>query len=202
MITLKCENCKKTFEKTNSEYNRRIQNGQTRFFCSRQCANMTINQPFPKIRKRCPVCRKEFLTSGGKKGATFCSRSCASKGSVSEHRRIVARETSSKNFVHASSVSAQHLLKCRESFKYQQLEEFLSKMNIAYEFEYLLNDFIYDLALLDEKILIEFDGKDHRYIDETEKTKNAKDSGFTLYRVNVDANSVISPEEIVKLGIF
>ena len=52
------------------------------FFCCLSCSANYNNQNKKNdtITKVCPVCNNKFVTKEGSKEATFCSRSCASKG--------------------------------------------------------------------------------------------------------------------------
>jgi very-short-patch-repair endonuclease len=74
---------------------------------------------------------------------------------------------------------------------------------VKHQFELPLGNFIYDLGLLQHKILVEFDGKDHTYesqrrLDER-KDRYALNLGWTVKRVVVAKGAVISP--VVLSGI-
>lgn len=65
-----------------------------------------------------------------------------------------------------------------------------------YEFEYGLGGYVFDLALKDTKVIVEFDGKAHndprqREID-AEKDVVAREAGFNIVRRCVEEMKVIS----------
>lgn len=199
VVTLICKNCGKPFQKNINEYNRRVKNGQSEFFCSCKCAGAMINKAKkkPDIQKTCPVCGKKFITTTKAKGATFCSRSCASKGSVTEARREAGRKSAMDHPIKGDVYMISKALKKREGWKYTKLKEFLDFLNESYEFEFVIGSFVYDLAIIDRKILFEFDGPDHKYLStEKEKDITAKNNGYTLYRIKVKQTTVIEPSEI------
>ena len=133
-IKLVCALCSKEFDKRLIDYTRAFDEGRRDFYCSRKCAGIAINAKRNKwvreIRK-CPVCGKEFETEYSKgytgnnvfkkNGATFCSRSCASKGSVTEYRSSKARDIAKQNFIPADINSCKHLNYEKEKWKYVEL---------------------------------------------------------------------------------
>jgi len=88
-------------------------------------------------------------------------------------------------------------LRSRESWKYTVLRGYLESIDLHFQFEYHLPDtpYIYDLALLDSMILVEFDGEYHNYPARREKDlkkdEAAYQSGWRLVRVPVSMNQVI-----------
>ena len=82
-------------------------------------------------------------------------------------------------------------LKHREARKYKDVKNLLDSKGIRYEFEHQLNNFIYDLLLVDKDIVIEFDGREHHYLDESSKEENAELYGYKLIRIDVPSNTVI-----------
>ena len=199
MIKLKCanKNCGKEFEKPLGEVNRRIKLGSTNFYCCAKCAGTNNSKRIkPIITKVCPVCGNQFETKSGAKEATFCSRSCASKGSVNDARRNAGKKSAIKNFTpdtHNPN-TIQKLLKQREEWKYIEIKNFLEFLNESFEFEYLIDKYIYDLALLDRHIFIEFDGPEHKYLNETDKEQVALQNGWKIIRHKVHPNEVIKPD--------
>jgi very-short-patch-repair endonuclease len=91
-------------------------------------------------------------------------------------------------------------LKLREAWKYAPLKEVLESQQREFEFEHEVGPYIFDLALLDQKILVEFDGPYHRGENQrdadADKTRVAEEHGFVVVRREVQAASVISPETI------
>lgn len=198
-VSVRCNTCGKEFLKEKSEYNRqmRLKDGKAKFYCCKDCMYQDKNfrRSNPILTKICPICNSKFQTKQGCKEATFCSRSCASKGSVNQNR-INAGKNSIKNFPKGNVKSIQHLLKIREGWKYRLLKNILEEKDIEYEFEYIIGDFIFDLALFQYKILFEFDGKEHKTMDESLKENAAKQDGWKLIRIEVDANTEIEPVKV------
>lgn len=203
-IELTCcnPNCGKKFMKPLKEYNRKIKNNKLEFYCCSKCAGY-INHRLKSqnINKICPVCGKEFTTKDNCKQATFCSRSCASKGSVNQARRNAGKITSQKNFMQDTHniYTIRNILIKRESWKYCEIKRYLDETGINHQFEYILNEmFIYDLVLFDNEIIIEFDGPEHLYLNESKKEEIANNNGFNLIRINVEPNKIIDLSLIYK----
>ncbi len=197
-IECKCANCGKLFKKSKPEYNRRIAKGSINFYCCRKCAGIKINadKKKPDVDKICPICGVKFQTSSREKGATFCSRSCASKGSVTLARTQAGRKAAELGRISNPPLEQiQRVLKSREQWKYEELKSILDKNNEAYEFEYRINQYIYDLVLTKKKIIIEFDGPDHKVESVKENDKNkeffAINKGYRYIRIPVIPNSLI-----------
>ena len=204
LVDVICNTCGKSFKKPLGEYNRRIKNGSKVFYCCAKCSGIGVNKNKKAkiVDVVCPVCGKVFKSSTKVRAAKFCSRSCASKGSVTEKRREAGRmacELSRRGGKEHCYKSIAILLKKREALKYSLLKTYLESKNIDFEFEYLLNTYVYDLAILKNKILIEFDGADHKYLDETKKNLCAQKYGFRLFRVKVKAGEVIPVESIYSI---
>ena len=89
MITLECGYCASAFKKDLAEVRRHWKKGRETFYCSISCGAKAGNAHKKNrcIEKTCPVCKVSFAATTGAKEATFCSRSCASKGSVTKYRR-------------------------------------------------------------------------------------------------------------------
>ena len=98
--------------------------------------------------------------------------------------------------------SIRALMLKREYFKYKNIDEYLTTNNISHEFEYIIENKLYDLAFLDKRLIIEFDGDDHKYIESAtnDKIKEsiAKKDGWTLVRINVKNNTVIPIDTILE----
>ena len=80
------------------------------------------------------------------------------------------------------------------------LKEVLEKAKIKHVFEYRIGRYIFDLALLDLKIVVEFDGRYHRCTtqqkSDRKKDEVAKGKGFIVVRREVQTASVIHPDTI------
>lgn len=94
--------------------------------------------------------------------------------------------------------SAAEVLKHREDWKYSLLKQTL--VGREFEFEFKLGDYVFDLALLDTKTLVEFDGPYHQAQDQIQvddqKADFARTAGFTVLRRKVEPAVVIDPVTI------
>lgn len=199
-----CRHCGKTALKRKSELNRWRKKGRDYFFCCGKCSAQWISQQRPDLRrdisKTCPVCGSSFATISGSREATFCSRSCASAGSVSEYRIQRAIESGAVNLIQSGEIRAA-ALRSRESWKYVAVQNDLIKNHVRHQFEYSLpgSRNIFDLALFDSKLLVEFDGPDHKDISQIKRDRQrdatAAASGWFVIRISVNANEQIAPQE-------
>jgi hypothetical protein len=184
------------------------------FFCSRSCAvkhqnlqkriktygKEAVNQG---LKKTCEHCGKEYTEPVTKQKKTrFCSRSCASAGSVTEARREAGFEASKKNLIYGvESISMG--LRVREHWRYAKLIQCLESMGIPHVFEYPLDPFVYDLAFLEPKIIVEFDGRNQEWTSQKEidreKDIHAEKHGFEVVRIVTDDQEPISPSAIKHL---
>jgi very-short-patch-repair endonuclease len=197
-IEVVCSYCGKPVTKPLKEHARSIKRGRV-FYCNGSCAAAFFNssKKIPDITKECIFCGKLFVTSGRKKlEADYCSRSCASSGSLTELRISSAKLWAKKNnrfLQNIGCTDTSRILKKREAWKYVELEERLQ--NTPHEFEFFLKDFVYDLLIFDKNLIVEFDAPDHdgktqRSID-TLKEKIANEEGFKVVRIKVERAEVI-----------
>ena len=146
----------------------------------------------------CEYCGKEFETSSGCRKSRFCSRSCASYGSVTDYRRSRQRESGLKTKNFASNIGTG--LRKREGWKYVDIGNLLDEHRVKHIFEWQTGSCVFDLKLDDYKILIEFDGPYHRnnrqIAVDKEKDKIANDLGYCVIRVETETASVISAETV------
>jgi len=94
-------------------------------------------------------------------------------------------------------ISAQETLLLREMWKYKKLIDFLEFNNENFEFEFILGNYIFDLALSKRMIFVEFDGVYHngkQLLKDAEKDKFAQDNGWVVIRKKVQNNKVIQSE--------
>ena len=201
-VTVVCTWCGNSVEKEQREMTRSLKRG--RFpYCNISCAAQHHNS-FKKGREFIAVCQCgiKFKTTTNKKDKKYCSRECASKFSVNALRRERSREAGLANKNNLISVS--ETLKIREKYKYVLIAELLKENGIKHEFEFPLGSYVYDLVLPDEKILIEFDGPDHRgdkmKLQDQEKDSFALSKGFKVIRRSVPSGLVI--DIFVLLGIL
>jgi very-short-patch-repair endonuclease/endogenous inhibitor of DNA gyrase (YacG/DUF329 family) len=204
-IILECGWCGKPFKKELKEVVRQWKKGREMFYCSTSCAAKKGNEhrKAPEIEKTCPVCNKIFKTVSNKHERTFCSPSCASSGSMTDARWEAVRKLVAGGYGKENLISPEEVLKKREAWKYINVKKHLENLNENFEFEYRMKDYIYDLALIDKKIFIEFDGPDHDGLVQVErdllKNKVANKNGWQVKRIAVDSNSVINiDKELLK----
>lgn len=212
-IEITCFLCGLKKEIELKEYNRRLREGATRFFCSGRCAVIVGNTeksggeivngiPLPlvfNVMTHCEYCYQEFMTELSIKNyRRFCSPSCASKGSyiLTDARKEGSRR-GGKNGPHTADQCAK-TLKHREAWKYEKVKEKLESENIPYEFEKVIGGRIFDLVLTDAMVCVEFDGPDHKYsiqkeIDDLKDTV-ADREGYEVIRVSVERNAIINPD--------
>ena len=203
-VTIKCAECGKLSEKPKGEIKRQRKNGRNIFFCSLSCSSTYHCRPkkLPKIMVMCEYCGKEFETTSGRKRSRFCSRSCASAGSVTDYRRAKARETGLSNAVFL----APHIgdgLRTREWWKYIDINGLLDKHGVRHIFEWQSGNCVFDLKLDDYNVLIEFDGPYHRSDKQkaldAEKDKVAKDLGYRIIRAEIERASAVPVEVMEKI---
>ena len=202
MIKLRCAWCGKMFDKLLNEYNRQVRNGRSNneFFCSLSCGSCYTNRQRGNFRelvaKTCPHCGREFTT---RTDAIFCGRSCASAGSVTQYRHEQAQKTAMRNVKYILGIeSIAKSLRAREAWKYEELRRRLESSGIEYEFEHVIGRYIYDLALFDSKLLIEFDGPNHQeayqIVEDVRRTEVAIANGWELSRIEVESQAIIAPD--------
>ena len=200
MITIKCANCSADKDIDRSEYNYQVARGRKNFFCSRTCSAQFNNQKNKKWSKRtqiCEYCHKEFETESHYE-VRFCSRECASAGSITDFRRQRMSDggRTAQHLYPVSATNISKLLKVREAWKYENIKSYLDSIDANYEFEYLIDKYVFDLALFDYKTFIEFDGSYHKQDyqqQETDKLKaeTASKLGWKVIRVDTDASVVL-----------
>jgi len=195
-LEVPCDGCGKILSRYPSEIGRK--GGST--YCSLSCTATTAN--LPRRSKEFVMdcrCGKRFKTTTHNKAKRHCSRSCASRFSMSEERRKAQAQGGLDNVKNLMSVA--EALKRREAWKYAALEKHLAGRR--HEFEFELEGRVFDLALLDERVLVEFDGPEHRsdvgVSDDVEKDRVAEAAGYVVVRRSVVPSTVISPETIVGL---
>lgn len=198
-LQMTCDYCSNSFERKAAEVKRQMKKGRKYFFCSLSCAAKSVNEKREDLRhlvkKICPECKKEFETLTGCKSSIFCSKSCASKGSMNEFRREAQRlgGISKKD----NLITVVETLKIRESWKYSKIKEYLDSIKEVYEFEYSIDGYVFDLILKSRKMLIEFDGIYHSGLDQkkvdTIKNSLALSRGYKIERIKVTNNSIIDP---------
>ena len=198
-IEISCEVCEKKFMRQIGEINRSAKVGRGSF-CSRTCAAISNNAPkrAKEIVKTCPFCGVRFASSTHNKAASFCSKSCAAKCSETQARNDARRRNGLLGNGLANLISTAEMLKRREAWKYELLKPLL--LGRDYEFEFQLGDYVFDLALKDTKVLVEFDGHYHSVPAQQEadgvKAATAEAAGFKVIRRFTETARVIAPSTI------
>lgn len=199
-----CEHCGNKALKPKGELDRQRRNGRNYFFCSISCGAKHNNYK-KYVDKICPICDTPFKATIGRHEATFCSRSCASAGSVTALRRESSRLAGKNNWKCRTLQVISKGLRNREWWKYVDIDLKLKTLNLCYEFEYALPNthYIFDLAVHSNKNLFEFDGSEHRSTKQKEvdivRDMEAKLQGWEVYHIDVESNTVIDPDKVIKL---
>ena len=198
-VQVQCAYCFATVVKAQKEATRSVKRGR-KFFCNNSCSAFYFNAQhghgFSDKEGNCGFCEKTFISKRVHgKYITFCSRSCASAGSVNDSRREAARKVAlgsdgnfSKNWGNIAG-----LMKKRETWRYVDLEEALGAE--LHEFECEFGGFLYDLFLPHRRVVVEFDGTYHtgpkqKRIDHI-KDLVAKLFGYNVIRIKTEGNGVI-----------
>jgi len=187
-----CAWCDKRFLRENGEIRRSERLGRDHFCCMSH-AKLAHSKRKPEIEKVCPYCDSTFVTRTNKSEKTFCSPSCASAGSMTTERRAAQRKAGKS---HVDNLDVAKSLRSRERWKYEEVRTALQIARRDFQFEYRIGDHIFDLALLDSRVLVEFDGPYHssrsqRIIDQ-QKDEIARANGFRITRVQTDKKTIIS----------
>lgn len=210
VVTITCVHCGAMAEKPEAEIRRQRRKGRDRFFCSLSCAafyNRSVRSDrCVEVVRVCPICDVSFKSKTGVHGRVFCSRSCASRGSMTAHRLARAVETGKQAlasgggmFTMESRAKGQRV---KEYWKYVEVAAALEAKGIAHDFEYVIDGVgaVYDLALHDQRLLIEFDGYYHldapQAIRDAEKDRWAIERGWSVQRVATPSNCVISASSL------
>jgi very-short-patch-repair endonuclease len=199
-VTLDCAECGKSFEKVRGEHARRLREGAEKFFCSISCgaANSNSLKQSEVLDIKCWHCGTMFKAKGNSKTPIYCSRSCASSGSMTDYRRQKASETA-KGLKHDAVLIAASL-RSSQGWKYEEVEAYLKSQGIEHQFEVPLENRIFDLAIPSQKLYVEFDAKYHKYVGHIDKEKNelAEKHGWKVLRVKHDPNSVIRLKDFLE----
>jgi very-short-patch-repair endonuclease len=113
---------------------------------------------------------------------------------MTEERREAQRQG---GLSHAGNLlSACQTLKIREGHKYTKLADFLTSRGVHHEFEYPLGDFVFDLALFNQRILVEFDSPYHSCepmgVRDNLKDNAAVVEGWTVLRIATPVGVIIT----------
>ena len=113
---------------------------------------------------------------------------------MSDSRRKAQRVS---GLSHTSNLlSIEETLRKREGWKYRDVKELLDFEGVWYQFECRLEAYVFDLALLDSRIFVEFDGVEH-YTDANQKRTDhlkdelAKNNNWSVVRIPVEKRTII-----------
>lgn len=197
-----CENCGIGH---NGEY------GSGRF-CSTKCSRgfstkykrLEINDKVSKtmkkenpefVQKECKNsdCKKIFDTEWKNRHKVFCSRSCVIKNQWKdlEYRKYMANLASVNAIKRHENPNVKFGWKKRTKFKMSYPEkianEVLKKSGLVYEYEHPVHPFFIDFALIEHKIAIEIDGRQHdlpeRIESDIRKDERLKELGWKVFRI-------------------
>ena len=192
-----CVNCGKSHLIDLGEYNYQVRRGRKNFFCSNVCSGQYNNarNKKPVIQKACEYCGNTFdcHTPYTKR---FCSRSCASAGSITEKRLEGNRKGGLNCKEGHDAYAIQKLLRVREQWRYSELSTLLESFNIEHEFEYVVDGkYIFDLYLPSINLLVEFDEDYHNSPKQQDvdkiKAECASSNGYQVKRISVESGSII-----------
>jgi ribosomal protein L24E len=196
MTTIICTYCGNECDKRTAEINRRTREGHTEFFCNNSCASLykhTVDGTrVSQIQKVCARrgCGNTFSTLSGKEQRNYCCPSCACirKHSPQEIEFRRSNRGNENGDVLGIDDIARGLRK-REFPRYVDVAAFLTSQHVAHMFEYIIEDYIYDLCILDYGIIFEFDeayhvGRHQRVIDAL-KESTALTHGYRVSRISV-----------------
>lgn len=213
-MKITCGYCGKVTEKRTAEITRQKRKGRTLFFCNLSCAAKykykDIQETKPII---CDFCGGPFDSKRYQgKWSKFCSRECASAGSVTDFRREITRQTAKETIRKNQLRMNAAALRKREWDKYKKLSVALNKLSISHQFECPFKDYppdeytqsgiIVDLVLFDLKIAIEFDEEYHHAQQKEYDRKRDQyliSIGYETIRYKIKEHACIPIEEVIQL---
>lgn len=210
-IKVPCAGCGADVVRLKGEWNRSQRLGR-RTFCSSSCGATTANAPRRStvFDMTCP-CGKWFSTTTRNKAARHCSRRCASLYSITEARLEAWQKTGADAVANKLGVLTDDqakrelvrelALRGREKPRYAEVQARLNAAGIRHEVEVSIGNFVYDLVLLDARVIVEFDGPYHDQpraepVD-TAKDANAAAFGYGLRRVRHAKGVYVFPASLL-----
>lgn len=205
-LEISCSSCGNNFLKESKEIKRRQKEcgKDVSFYCSLKCqgdVRRVIKVPVSKVCQ----CGNSFETTTD---ASYCSRNCASKFSATELRS--SKEFIEKLINHGRNTrftrdnldKVSNSLRVREWSKYDLLHQYLLTCAISHSFEYCLENtrWIFDLAIHDLCLLIEFDEKYHDSTAEQDslKDKAANEQGWCIVRIDVRSATIPYSVDLIR----
>lgn len=210
LIILNCCSCGAKFEKAAKEHARQVKKhgGSANFYCSRACTGKATSErqtkPVVVEVRNCLFCGDAFETTTG---ASYCSASCASRGSVTELRRSKAKRMLVDRMADGGQIYATAAsLRSREASKYSLIKSALEKSGELFLFECPLASCgrIFDLALAERGVFIEFDEdyhlNDRQAEDDRLKDLQANALGWEVVRISIPRGAIpIDPSLVMEL---
>ena len=147
-------------------------------------------------------------TGGRLDGKTAGSKRCASLYSMTPERlaAMTAASANTRFQPQGSTGAIARSLAVREADKYESVDSFLLCHDEVYQFEFHLSgtNYIFDLALPQRRLFIEFDESYHSYRVEADaaKTKAAEQQGWTVHRIDVAGVSKPYPYELIYPALY
>ena len=155
----------------------------------------------PLIEKKCEYCKKEFSVKGKKIKQTTCSKSCSAKlkWTDMDYRKSMSINSSINAHKLHARLDVKFGWRKRTKFKMSYPEKIaksiLEKNKIKYEYEYPFHPYFIDFAIIEYKIAIEIDGKQHnlpeRVISDSKKDLKLVENGWTVYRIKWPSDNII-----------
>lgn len=118
---------------------------------------------------------------------------------MTDKRREAQRLSGLQHGANANLITPAETLRKRESWKYVAIKDVLEKSGRKFQFEYEIDGYIFDLALLDVMVIVEFDGNYHRGCQlsvDADKDGVAASAGFSIIRRCTISATVIDPVTI------
>ena len=137
MVTVECARCLSITHMTEKEIARRKKEGRSLFFCTIECYKSYQDQAkrCQPITKICPYCNSEFPSTTSLKSYMFCSRGCASAGSVTEKRHARAVEIGHRNHKY---IPVELGMRAREDWKNAEVKAELTRRGVEHQFDMLI----------------------------------------------------------------
>jgi very-short-patch-repair endonuclease len=192
-LEISCSSCGNNFLKESKEIKRRQKEcgEDVSFYCSLKCQGDVRRVIKVAVSKICQ-CGSSFETTTD---ASYCGLRCASLFSLTKERldKMLAASKHTR-FTRDNLDTVSNGLRVREWSKYDLLHQYLLTCAISHSFEYCLENtrWIFDLAIHDLCLLIEFDEKHHDYTVErdSEKERAANEQGWNLVRIDVRSATI------------
>jgi very-short-patch-repair endonuclease len=153
------------------------------------------------VEKVCENCNSNFEVPWGKRDQKNCSISCSAKQKWKndEYRQMMSKYSSISAAKKHKNPDIKFGWRKRTKFKMSYPEEIakntLDKNGINYVYEYPFHPYFIDFAIVEHKIAIEIDGKQHdlpdRILSDRKKDEKLKENGWKVYRIKWPSDKVV-----------